>query len=307
LHRNSRLLVALALALCVASCSKIDENALRKEITTPRDGMPMVLVKTLKFDMGSKDGAADEMPVHPVFVRAFYMDKYEVSNKQYRKFLEYVEKHGDDGLRHPLQPKTKSHRPRAWDDDWAQKNMKHYMDDNYPVIGVDWFSAYAYAKWAGKRLPTEAEFERAARGTQNRKFPWGNRPVFEGSIKRANIGIAPDGWPTSSKKNNRDGYLYTCPVTEFPDGQSEDGIFNLAGNVREWCYDFYEMDYYTRSPMYSPKGPAAGREKSCRGGSWGFDESKARSTARFRSHWLRSNYDIGFRCVKDISPDDIEK
>jgi len=290
-----------AILLVAAGCSKavLDENKLPQEFVSQADGMPMKLIKSLAFDMGSPDGNADEMPVHRVYVKAFYMDVYEVSNAQSAKFLEWVKTNpnGDSSVRHPLQLANKDHTPTVYNDEATKKDYPELLKPNHPVVGVDWFDAYAYARWAGKRIPTEAEFERAARGTTNRKYPWGNEEVFAGGKVRANVGSAPEGWPFPY---DADGYKYTAPVDAFPDGKSENGIYNLAGNVRELIQDFYEYDYYKRSPMYDPRGADTGTETVCRGGSWGFMPTMARSTARFRTNWFRTNRDIGFRCVKDV-------
>jgi len=293
------LCIMALVSLAVTGCSrvKLNEDELPKEVTCEVDGMKMALVKSLSFQMGSTKGNADETPVHEVHVRGFYMDKYEVSNEQYDKFLDWVKERGDSSVRHPLQVPNKDHTPTIKDDEDTKKNYPDLLKPNHPVVGVDWFDAYAYAKWAGKRLPTEAEFERAARGTDNRKYPWGNEDIFGGGKIRANVGSAPEGWPFPYVA---DGYKHTAPVNAFPEGASQDGIFNLAGNAREIVHDFYVYDFYKRSPKYNPKGPDSGREKVCRGGSWGFLPEMARSTARFRTHWFRTNRDIGFRCVKDI-------
>ena len=154
----------------------------------------------------------------------------------------------------------------------------------HPVAGVDLRDATIYCKWRGKRLPTEAEWERAARGTEERRWPWGD--AFDPS--KVNMRNAADGWETSA------------PVDAFPEGRSPVGAFQMAGNVWEWTTDWYSPTYYRNSPRRNPKGPKTGPRRIIRGGSWRYDipyyvSSYNRSHSRVGSRFRH----VGIRCFKD--------
>ncbi|MCA9485166.1 MAG: SUMF1/EgtB/PvdO family nonheme iron enzyme, partial [Nitrospina sp.] len=166
---------------------------------------------------------------------AFYIDRHEVTNAQYRLFLDWVAANSDTTVRHPEQPPGKNHTPRYWNlwrpallrqtgmDRMQQFNDATFRKPDHPVVGIDWFDAYAYSRWAGKRLPSEAEWEKAARGTDGRIWPWGN----DWDFAKCNSG----GYEW---KGERDGYIYTAPADHYPEGTSPYGCFNMAGNVWEW-------------------------------------------------------------------------
>jgi formylglycine-generating enzyme required for sulfatase activity len=231
----------------------------------------MVLIPAGEFTMGSPtgEGKSAEHPQHTVYLDAFYIDKYEVTNAQYKKFM--------DAKGHP--------DPRFWQDN-------KFNAPNQPVVGVSWFDAEAYCKWAGKRLPTEAEWEKAARGTDGRKYPWGNEAPNAGGIWRANYDPGDDA---------ADGFAYTAPVGSFPAGVSPYGIHDMAGNMLEWCADWGDNNYYSVSPKNNPKGPSSGKYRVLRGGSW-FNYLVNLLRAAFRG-WddpdLGYDY-FGFRCALDI-------
>jgi formylglycine-generating enzyme required for sulfatase activity len=237
---------------------------------------------------------ADEQPVHTVSLDAYEIDLYEVTNAQFAQFVEetgYVtdaEREGNgrvdvsaewevvDGVnwRHPHGSET---------------DITDQMD--HPVVQVTWNDAVAYCAWAGGRLPTDAEWEKAARGTDGRIYPWGN----DFDCARANLDDETEIDPFTTRCN--DGYSRTAPVGSYPRGISSYGVHDLAGNVREWVSDWYDEDYYEVSPLSNPQGPTSGTIKSARGGSWYTDRTWARATDRrpFAPDY-RSNY-IGFRCV----------
>ncbi len=228
--------------------------------THPPSGM--ALVPAGYFFMGGNEGSGAESPRHLVWLDAFYIDKYEATNRQYGEFLRA----------------TGYEKPRFWDN-------PRYNSPNQPVVGVSWDDAAAYCRWAGKRLPTEAEWEKAARGgLEGRKFPWGN----EEPKGRAVFGQDMDtGKP--------------APVGSFePNGY---GLYDLAGNVWEWCSDRYQEDYYWNSPERNPTGPDSGQDRVVRGGSWigsGFKEfydDVLRCAFRRMHPPGDKTDDFGFRCV----------
>ncbi len=228
------------------------------------DDREMVLIAEGFFQMGSDEGDPDEAPQHPVFLSRFYIDKYEVSNQDYTRFLKA----------------TRSSKPfvPVFDDDPAK-----LLNPEQAAVGMTWDSAFAYCRWAGKRLPTEAEWEKAARGDAPRKWPWGD--VFD--VRNANI------------KGDADGYEYTAPPGRFDHGRSPYGVYDMAGNVTEWVADWYEEDWYTSASIQNPSGPDLGKHRVLRGGSWAESAVNARTTKRFAARQGRADSIIGFRCAKD--------
>jgi len=224
----------------------------------------MVSIPAGEFTMGSQDGDADERPAHKVYVDSFSIDVYEVTVGQYAEFLRSGE------VRAPL--------------DW--KTINQSANQKRPVANVDWADAVAYCKWAGKRLPTEAEWEKAARGTDGRIYPWGNDPP---TPLHANYG----------KMGSHD-YETLASVGTLEAGKSPYGIYDMAGNVWEWVSDWYDNDYYKNSPQQNPGGPSMGGFKVIRGGSWTSSPRNLRSADRY---WdppsFRSLYFPGFRCAKN--------
>ena len=225
--------------------------------SNPKDGAEMCLIPAGEFLMGSAV-ADDEQPPRKVYLDAYYIYKTEVTVAQYRQFC------AETRRAMPNEP--------AWG--WRE---------NHPVVNVNWKDATAYARWAGATLPTEAQWEKAARGTTGLTYPWGN--VWD--VGKAQC--------SSARYGDADG---PAPVGSFPAGASPFGVLDMAGNVWEWCADWYGEDYYRRAPANNPLGPATGTFRVLRGGSWGNNNS-----AHFRVSFRRNgdptfgNYVFGFRCV----------
>lgn len=251
------------------------------EIIIGPDDTPMALISAGEFEMGSKfhEGDTDECPVHRVHLDAFYMDVYAVTNAQYAKFLNQYGKNIDDegnkllnirGRRCLIERSGDIYRPRPG-------------YENHPVVEVTWHGAAAYARFHGKRLPTEAEWEKAARGGLARElYPCGDQISHD----NANYaGIA-----------GRDEWYRTCPVNSF--APNSYGLYNMAGNVYNWCADWYAPDYYAESPKENPQGPGSGSFRVIRGGSWNFDDPYYLRAACRSSRLPSDSFGyVGFRCV----------
>ncbi|MBM4064411.1 MAG: tetratricopeptide repeat protein [Planctomycetes bacterium] len=239
----------------------------------------MVPVPAGKFIMGTvaDEFIPEEMPQHEVYLDAYYIDKYEVTNAQYWEFLQYIRTTGDHSKCFPGEPKGKDHTPGTPHTGW---DYPYFDFPDYPVSRIDWYDAYAYAGWAGKRLPTEAEWEKACRGTDGRRFPWGN--VWD--AKRCNVG--PDA-PLS--------------VGSFEFGKSPYGCLDMIGSVSEWCNDWYHPEYFQTSPSMNPKGPENSTgSRVIKGGSLFAPYAyKMRCAVRIFGNPEDRNKSIGFRCVKD--------
>jgi formylglycine-generating enzyme required for sulfatase activity len=249
---------------------------LRREIVG-KDGAPMMLIPAGEFWMGSPEGEGkeDERPRHQVFLDAFYMDKFEVTVSRYREFIQSTD--------------------RSKPMDWKQVDVTTL--GNLPVVGVDWNDADSYCRWAGKRLPTEAEWEKAARGADGRTYPWGNE---EPTARLANFG----------KQGSRTVKAYEAglvPMNSYEAGQSPYGLHHMAGNVWEWVGDWYDEHYYHRSPARNPKGPSHGMMKVFRGGSLYNDPTDVRSANRHRFPSSTQLISLGFRCAQDGPKESLNK
>jgi formylglycine-generating enzyme required for sulfatase activity len=238
----------------------------------------MVFIPAGEFTMGSDLGGDDEKPERKIFLDAFCIDQYEVTNGQYKECA-------DAGACNPPAQSSSSTRLSYYD------NPKY---DNYPVIWVTWDDAQAYCRWRGKRLPTEAEWEKAARGTDGRLWPWGNSEPDGIKLNLCDVNCVYD-WKES---HIDDGYQDTAPVGSFEAGKSPYGVYNMVGNVREWVADWYLPDYYSNAPDRNPPGPDSGEGRVLRGGSWRSNILVSRSIYRlWYSPDVKDEY-IGFRCVR---------
>lgn len=317
----------------------------RKEIVTEKDGATMSLIPAGEFIMGSADTEANEAeqrwgltagmlksetPQHIVFVDAFYLDKYEVTNAQYQKFV-YETKHPPPSVptteqvllafRNELGDEAKAISTTQLEntyrelkrqlEPWAWQNGTYPAGKaNHPVVLVRWYDVVAYAKWANKRLPTEAEWEKAARGTDGRVYPWGNDWDAErcNSAERVAQKALPNlqasllwfaEWkeipPVETAPNT------TVPVGSYKRGKSPFGVYDMAGNAFEWCMDWYDEDYYTKSPKKNPTGPITGHVRVLRGGSWNYPGFKLRTTYRNKHAPEIGGSPNGFRCAMDVA------
>jgi len=246
----------------------------------------MILIPAREFTMGSND-YDEEKPIHTVYLDAYYIDKYEVTVGQFRKFVEATGYKTDAEKSGGAYVYTGSTWEKKADASW--RNPYFSQSDDQPVVCVSWNDASAYAAWAGKRLPTEAEREKAARGTDGRKYPWGNE--WNGSY--CNHGSDASPWTDAS-----DGYEHTAPVGSFPQGASPYGVMDMAGNVWEWCRDWYDKDYYQSSPSRNPTGPSSGSFRVLRGGSWYYNQLNCRSSARLYNNPQLRYFNFGFRCAR---------
>jgi iron(II)-dependent oxidoreductase len=242
----------------------------------------MVRVPAGPFIMGSdkkvdRNSYQPEFPQRKVYVDAFDIDKFEVTNVQFLKFVLATN-------RNPL---------IDWQYDGG--NFQETMA-SHPVMHVSWYDADAYCKWAGKRLPTSAEWEKAARGEDGRIYPWGNQPA---GLSRANFGRTGLSGPVRDRPERLLLYPPIISVDKYDNGVSPYGVFQMAGNVAEWTADWYDPHYYKTAPDRNPKGPETGTQKAFRGGGWIDSTPSVRPAQRngtdpnTKMNWL------GFRCARD--------
>ena len=211
-----------------------------------------------------------ELPQHRVYLSTYEISRYEITNAQYRAFIEATNR-----------PTPRGHNG---EETWTDATLN---SDTQPVIGVTWFDAQAFAEWIGGSLPTEAQWERAARGVERRTYPWGNTPPK--ARQHANF----------ARRYNR-----PMPVGQFPKGESPNGIADLAGNVWEWCLDEYSPTFYEQHTEAISQNPLnlrfrdVLRARIIRGGAWDVGRAFLRSSLRFKFYPLDSTHTIGFRVVR---------
>ena len=242
--------------------------------------------------MGSDADLPNEAPAHKIYLDAYYIAKTEVTNAEY--YLFWLENGGVGSEHTPISYGGES-VIQGMNLIYPQIKFGTWPDiaktkPNYPVIGVSWHSATAYAAWRGMRLPTEAEWEKAARGMNARRWPWGNtfRQPIKGTTLHANI------WAESGE--------HLQPIESYPTGVSPYGAQDMAGNVWEWVADWYSENFYHHSPDRNPKGPTVGSRRVVRGGSWLNREMLARCSTRIGQYPKIGTSFIGFRLAKDVTP-----
>jgi eukaryotic-like serine/threonine-protein kinase len=237
---------------------------------SPQDGMLLIYVPEGNFEMGSAEGSSDEQPVHTVYLDAFWIDQTEVTNGMYALCVEA-------GICEP------------------SKNDKYYGDpnyDDYPVRYATWDRAATYCQWAGRRLPSEAEWEKAACGPEDNLYPLGENI----SCSLANY-----------RDQNGACVGDISAVGSYPEGASSYGAFDMAGNVEEWVMDWYDDAYYSQSPGSNPTGPSSGEYRVLRGGSFDFGISRLRSANRNEGSPSFSGSDSGFRCAISTDASQLEQ
>lgn len=237
--------------------------------STPEEAEAAYKEAKLRSSMLEKHAFDPEIPQHRVFLEAYEISRHEITNAQYKKFVE----------------DTRRPKPRGYEgeDTWSDETLN---GDSQPVVGVTWFDAQAFAEWLGGSLPSEAQWERAARSTDARKYPWGNSA------------------PNPEQANFARRYNQPTPVGQFPKGASVEGVEDLAGNIWEWCMDEFDATFYKRSPARNPihlRRRDQLKDRVIRGGSWDYGLVFMRSALRFRFYPLNSTHNIGFRVARSIS------
>jgi len=333
-HMDFDYLLRLQKQIVAAYCDAVPETS-----NTRVAGKAGVYVPGGYFLMGAPgtDPKSDGFPMHIVFVSPFVLDRCEVSNAEYHKFVEHVKASGDSSMEHPDAPPLKDHAAEGW-------NHKNLGGDSQPVVGVDWFDAYAYAQWKGKRLPTEAEWERAARGRDARTYPWGEdapanlnvnwtqgRRFLAVEMDRQNPPHPPPPKPRFGCSCSRRDPPPPPPPTHLSDAtwaadealpelllmaeandcftwtqktESPYGAMHMAGNAAEWVADAFGKDTYGQSAIRDPQGPETGSTRVYRGGSY-----RSKTADELSTFW-RGNADplfsdpkhpfLGFRCAKSL-------
>jgi formylglycine-generating enzyme required for sulfatase activity len=252
--------------------AKVAEESQKAELEVRQakidaDFESMVFIPAGEFFMGSNDGSNDAKPVRRVYLDGYSIDKYEVTFAQFYQFI---------GLTGHRKPRLAGYLSAS-----VTEDLPLFIKALNPVVGVSWDDAVEYCQWKGKRLPTEAEWEKAAKGTDQRKWPWGNEERSE----FANL-------------VGDDGAKYTASVNQFRRDVSPYGVYDQAGNVMEWVSDWYNQDSYRALPVRNPVGVSEGESRVIRGASWNDSIKRAQTWIRFKMYPEYRDVTIGFRCAK---------
>lgn len=288
----------LLVSQCLSACCRVWQGSAVNDIGSTKvnrkDDAVMVYVPEGEFLMGRD--TPNNPTIRSVYLDAFWIYQTEVTNDQFAKFASRtrykttaeVNTWSINYLSPVISPDTYWAAPLGPGSDLSG------MGD-HPVVHVSWVDADAYCRWAGGRLPTEAEWEKAARGIDGQQYPWGDDPVTGDKANFCDL-LCPD-WVLRDESQN-DGHGRTAPVGSYPAGISPYGALDMAGNVKEWVADWFESDYYLRSPNENPTGPDSGNTRVVRGGSWMNTELALRASDRRNEFEGASNDYIGFRCVQ---------
>jgi len=258
-----------------------------------------VLIPAGEFKMGDNfgEGNSDEIPVHTVFLDEYYIGKYNVTNGEYKRFID------DEGYTKEIYWSEGGFGEHGNTPEfWKNKNFKGGGipgKENYPVVGVSWFEAMAYCKWLSQKtgfvysLPTEAEWEKAARGTVQNRYAWGNNiekryANYDHGVERSKKELRPVGYYDGSIRNS----LMT------KNNASPYGVYDMNGNISEWCYDWYGLEYYNSSPKKNPRGPGSGKSRVLRSAGYVDSAFYQRSAGRHKTGAHFKSYKTGFRCVR---------
>ncbi len=273
---------------------------------TNRVDSDMILIEGGRYYMGSDNTYADARPVHPVVINSFRIDRYEVTNAQFSEFVDaagYVttaEKEGFAWCYLEGEADFRAVEGANWRHPYGPgSSISNRM--NHPVVCVSWEDATAFAIWAGKRLPTEAEWEYAARAGGERHFeahqPTSNADDHS-NIDFIDANVWQGSWPATNLES--DGFFYTAPVGSYP--ANDFGLHDMVGNVWEWTADWYDGDYYAVSPSRAPTGPDSGKNRVARGGSWFCSSNYC---GAYSTHYRGASppnhafNNVGFRCAAD--------
>ena len=254
--RGSRFAAVLASLALLAACTALPPPIISKP------SHQMVLVPAGWFLMGQDDGPRSNRPQRTIYLDAFAIQRTEVTNAAFSHFVQEM-----------------GYVVAGWDSSVLANRA------DVPVSGVLWRDADAYCRWAGLRLPTEAEWEKAARGADGRLFPWGNN------------------WDSARANTAESGVGQPVAVGSYPAGASPYGVLDMAGNVAEWVADTFAFDYYTYAPDRNPPGPDTVMDHGLRGGSWASTLEYAQTFRRDSSHSVRPNPRLGFRCARTLPAD----
>jgi formylglycine-generating enzyme required for sulfatase activity len=272
--------ITVLLFIATGCINKADNSAKK---VNPKDGMTLMLIPAGEFEMGSDDGYRDEEPIHTVYLDSFWMYQTEVTNTMYAAFLNEMGNQTEDGVTWLQADSSYAHI--------FQSGSKWIADSDYsdhPVMEVSWYGAQAYCEWAGGGLPTEAQWEKAARGgLEGTKFLWGDESP-----------VCTLGEPNGAQHISCGGR--TLPVGSFaPNGF---GLYDMGGNVWEWVADWFDEKYYASSTYENPTGPESGEFRVLRGGSWGFNANHLRVADRITRTPDVTDGKFGFRCVFPYQP-----
>ncbi|MBT3604944.1 MAG: SUMF1/EgtB/PvdO family nonheme iron enzyme [Candidatus Latescibacteria bacterium] len=230
----------------------------RKQLQEQLNPKEMILIDSGDFLMGDEDGSRDEQPQRTVLLNAYWIDRYPVTNQEYKMFVDV----------------TGHRRPPHW-----TSGTYPLEQASHPVTNISWQDAEEYAEWVGKRLPSESEWEKAARGTLGQTYSWGD------AFRKDNV-------------NSTNDYGGTTPIDQFPGGASPYGVMDMCGNVQEWGSDWYYDDYYKTAPVDNPTGPAGGQYRVCRGGFYAENRMGVRCSQRHYAPPSTMQDHIGFRCAR---------